>query len=51
MWLQSPHGTDRTVDVIHIGLTVTERGWLTARLYLDYDCLQLLLMQAAQNTE
>ena len=31
-------------------LTVTEWGWLTARLFFGKDCLQLLLMQAAQNT-
>lgn len=29
--LTSSHGTDRTADAVHVGLTVTERGWLTAR--------------------
>jgi hypothetical protein len=30
----SSDGTDRTADVIHVGLTVTEWGWLTARLFV-----------------
>jgi hypothetical protein len=29
--LTSSHGTDRTADVIHMGIAVTEWGWLTAR--------------------
>jgi len=31
-------------------LTVTEWGWLTARLFFGKNCLDLLIMQAAQNT-
>jgi hypothetical protein len=40
LWLQSMHlltssqRTDRTADVIHMGLTVTVWGWLTARLFV-----------------
>jgi hypothetical protein len=48
--LTSSHGTDRTTDVIHMGLTATEWGWLTARLFVENCCLELLIIDSAYNS-
>ena len=46
----SSHGTDRTADVIHMGLKSQNADGGQHVLLLENDCLLLLLMQAAQNT-
>jgi len=48
--LTSSHGTDRTAEVIHVGVSChgVEVGE-SKSVFLESDCLELLLMQAAQN--
>ena len=49
--LISSHGIDRTADVIHVGLKPQNADGGQHVLFLENECLLLLLMQAAQNTE